>query len=171
MNGLPADPFERLTPSLRVHAGGPRVGFVGALDRRRPVLRAFPIAPLLRLAASSPGLAAYAGGFHDPETLARFAYAAAAAIAVPTNLVFGIAASWAIAKFEFPGKSCLIADRSAVFDLAGRGRPIYVLLLGSQGWFGPWLAARNIHIIFAVPGIVLATTSSPSPSWRASCCP
>lgn len=81
-----------------------------------------------------------------------------AAIAVPANLVFGVAAAWAIAKFEFKGKSALIT----LIDLPFAVSPvvsglIYVLLFGAQGWFGPWLQAHDIKLIFAVPGIVLAT--------------
>jgi len=81
-----------------------------------------------------------------------------AAIAVPLNLVFGVTAAWAIAKFEFPGKSVLIT----LIDLPFAVSPviaglIYVLLFGAQGWLGPWLAAHDLKIIFAVPGIVLAT--------------
>jgi sulfate transport system permease protein len=81
-----------------------------------------------------------------------------AAIAVPANLVFGIAAAWAIAKFEFKGKSLLIT----LIDLPFAVSPVvsglvYVLLFGAQGWFGPWLQAHDIKLIFAVPGIVLAT--------------
>jgi sulfate/thiosulfate transport system permease protein len=81
-----------------------------------------------------------------------------AAIAVPANLVFGLAASWAIAKFEFPGKSLL----NALIDLPFSVSPviaglIYVLLFGLQGYFGPYLQAQGIQIIFAVPGILLAT--------------
>ena len=77
---------------------------------------------------------------------------------MPLNLVFGLAAAWAIAKFEFPGKSLLIT----LIDLPFSVSPVisglvYVLLFGAQGWFGPWLAAHDIKIIFAVPGIVLAT--------------
>jgi sulfate transport system permease protein len=81
-----------------------------------------------------------------------------AAIAVPLNLVFGIAAAWCIAKYEFRGKAFL----TTLVDLPFSVSPvvsglIYVLIFGAQGWFGPWLAAHNIKIIFAVPGIVLAT--------------
>ena len=81
-----------------------------------------------------------------------------AAIAVPLNLVFGVAASWAIARFEFVGKRVLIT----LIDLPFSVSPvisglIYVLLFGAQGWFGPWLQEHDIRIIFAVPGIVLAT--------------
>jgi sulfate transport system permease protein len=82
----------------------------------------------------------------------------AAGIAVPLNLVFGVAAAWTIAKFEFPGKSLLLSLIDLPFSvspvIAGL---IYVLLFGSQGWFGPWLMEHDIKILFAVPGIVLAT--------------
>ena len=81
-----------------------------------------------------------------------------AAIAVPLNLVFGVAAAWAIAKFEFRGKQWLIT----LIDLPFSVSPvisglIYVLLFGAHGWFGPWLQAHDVKILFAVPGIVLAT--------------
>ncbi|MBV6321358.1 sulfate ABC transporter permease subunit CysW [Duganella violaceipulchra] len=81
-----------------------------------------------------------------------------ALIAVPLNLVFGVAASWCIAKFEFRGKSILLT----LIDLPFSVSPvisglIYVLLFGAQGWFGPWLQEHDIKILFAVPGIVLAT--------------
>ena len=81
-----------------------------------------------------------------------------AAIAVPLNLVFGVAAAWSIAKFEFRGKNLLLT----LIDLPFSVSPvisglIYVLLFGAQGWFGPWLREHDIKILFAVPGIVLAT--------------
>ena len=79
-------------------------------------------------------------------------------IALPLNLVFGVAAAWAIAKFDFKGKSLLIT----LIDLPFSVSPvvaglIYVLLFGAQGWLGPWLQAHDIKLIFAVPGMVLAT--------------
>ena len=82
----------------------------------------------------------------------------AALIAVPFNLVFGVAAAWAIAKFDFRGKSLLIT----LIDLPFSVSPvisglIYVLIFGLQGWLGPWLSEHDVKIIFAVPGIVLAT--------------
>ncbi|MBN8734656.1 MAG: sulfate ABC transporter permease subunit CysW [Xanthomonadales bacterium] len=81
-----------------------------------------------------------------------------AAIVVPLNIVFGVAASWAMTRFEFRGKALL----GALIDLPFSVSPviaglIYVLLFGAQGWFGPWLAAHDIRIIFAVPGLVLAS--------------
>ncbi|MBT9492801.1 MAG: sulfate ABC transporter permease subunit CysW [Paucibacter sp.] len=82
----------------------------------------------------------------------------AAAIAVPLNLVFGVSAAWAIAKHDFRGKHLLITFIDLPFSVspvvAGL---VYVLLFGAQGWFGPWLQANDVKIIFAVPGIVLAT--------------
>ena len=81
-----------------------------------------------------------------------------AAIAVPLNLVFGIAAAWAITKFDFRGKQMLVTFIDLPFSVspvvAGL---IYVLVFGAQGWFGPWLSEHGIKVIFAVPGIVLAT--------------
>ena len=81
-----------------------------------------------------------------------------AAIAVPLNLVFGVAAAWAIAKFDFRGKSVLIT----LIDLPFSVSPvvaglIYVLVFGLQGWLGPWLQAHDLKVVFAVPGIILAT--------------
>ncbi|WP_255218897.1 sulfate ABC transporter permease subunit CysW [Paraburkholderia kururiensis] len=95
----------------------------------------------------------------DPDALAAIRLTlTTAAIAVPLNLAFGLAASWAIAKFEFRGKALL----TTLIDLPFSVSPvisglIYVLMFGAQGWFGPWLQAHDVQIIFAVPGIVLAT--------------
>ncbi len=105
------------------------------------------------------GLGAYLESFHNRDALAAIKLTLlVAGISVPVNVVFGLAASWAIAKFEFRGKSFLIT----LIDLPFAVSPvisgmIYVLMFGLQGWFGPWLAAHDIQIIFAVPGIVLAT--------------
>jgi sulfate transport system permease protein len=105
------------------------------------------------------GTGAFLASFHDADALSAIKLTlTAAAIAVPLNMVFGLAASWAIAKFSFPGKSLLIS----FIDLPFAVSPVisglvYVLLFGAQGWFGPWLREHDIKIIFAVPGIVLAT--------------
>jgi sulfate transport system permease protein len=81
-----------------------------------------------------------------------------AAISVPANLVFGVAAAWAIAKFEFKGKSFLITLIDLPFSVSPvTSGLIYVLIFGAQGWFGPFLQSQGIQVIFAVPGIVLAT--------------
>jgi sulfate/thiosulfate transport system permease protein len=81
-----------------------------------------------------------------------------AAIAVPLNTVFGIAAAWAIAKFDFRGKTALVALIELPFSVSPVvSGLVFVLLFGAQGWFGPWLQDRDIRIIFALPGLVLAT--------------
>jgi sulfate transport system permease protein len=109
--------------------------------------------------AFSKGIHAYWAALSEPNALSAIRLTLiVAAIAVPLNLFFGIVAAWAIAKFEFVGKSLLIT----LIDLPFSVSPvvsglIYVLMFGAQGWFGPWLQAHDIKIIFAVPGIVLAT--------------
>jgi sulfate/thiosulfate transport system permease protein len=121
----------------------------------------FLLLPLLAvfIEALRQGFGAYLAGIAEPDALAAIRLTlAVAAIAVPVNLVFGIAAAWAIAKFEFKGKSLLITLIDLPFSvspvIAGL---IYVLLFGAHGLLGPWLAAHDIQIVFAVPGIVLAT--------------
>jgi len=109
--------------------------------------------------ALGDGIEVYLRTFRDPDTLSAIRLTLlAAGIAVPLNLIFGIAAAWTIGKFDFVGKSLLIT----LIDLPFSVSPvvsglIYVLLFGLQGLLGPWLIAHNIRIIFAVPGIVLAT--------------
>jgi len=97
--------------------------------------------------------------FSDPDTLAAIRLTLlVAAIAVPFNAVVGLAASWAIAKFEFKGKNLLLTLIDLPFSISPViSGLVFVLLFGAQGWLGPWLVAHNIQIIFAVPGIVLAT--------------
>ena len=81
-----------------------------------------------------------------------------AAISVPLNTIFGVAAAWAIAKFDFPGKTALIALIELPFSVSPVvSGLVFVLLFGAQGWFGPWLQDHDIRIIFALPGLVLAT--------------
>ena len=105
------------------------------------------------------GLGTYFTSVIEPDALAAIKLTLlVAAIAVPANIVFGLAASWAIAKFEFKGKSVL----NTLIDLPFSVSPvisglIYVLLFGAQGYLGPFLQSHNIQIIFALPGIVLAT--------------
>ncbi len=109
--------------------------------------------------AFEKGVWAYFHSFADADTLFSIRLTLLiAVIAVPLNLTFGVAAAWAIAKFEFPGKNIL----TTLIDLPFAVSPVvaglvYVLLFGKQGWLGPWLEAHDIKLIFAIPGIVLAT--------------
>ncbi|QIL68928.1 sulfate ABC transporter permease subunit CysW [Diaphorobacter sp. HDW4B] len=105
------------------------------------------------------GFEAYWAGLREPDAWSAIKLTLlTAAIAVPLNLVFGVAAAWAIAKFDFKGKAFLIT----LIDLPFSISPVvaglmYMLVFGAQGWFGPWLSEHDIKIVFAVPGIVLAT--------------
>ena len=109
--------------------------------------------------ALEKGLAVYLAAIREPDAISAIQLTVVtAAISVPLNLIFGIMAAWAIAKFEFPGKSLLIT----LIDLPFSVSPIisgmvYVLIFGLQGWLGPWLNDHDIKIIFAVPGVILAT--------------
>jgi len=109
--------------------------------------------------ALSRGMATYWASLTDPAALSAIRLTlTVAAISVPLNLVFGVIAAWTISKYEFRGKSTLIT----LIDLPFAVSPviaglIYVLIFGANGWFGPWLSAHDVHVIFAVPGIVLAT--------------
>ena len=105
------------------------------------------------------GFAAYLATFRDPDAWAAIRLTLlVAAIAVPLNTVFGLAASWAIAKFEFRGKSLLITLIDLPFSISPVvSGLIYVLVFGAQGYFGHWLKQHGIEVIFALPGIVLAT--------------
>jgi sulfate transport system permease protein len=124
-------------------------------------LAAVLLAPLATVfvTALSRGIAAYLHSFADPDTAAAIRLTLiTASVVVPINTVFGLAAAWAIAKFEFRGKSILIT----LIDLPLAISPVisgmvFVLLFGLQGWFGAWLQQHNISIIFALPGIMLAT--------------
>jgi sulfate/thiosulfate transport system permease protein len=124
-------------------------------------LAAVLLAPLATVfvVALSKGIAAYLRSFQDPDTIAAIRLTLlTAAVVVPINTIFGLAAAWAIAKFEFRGKSILIT----LIDLPLAISPVisgmvFVLLFGLQGWFGLWLQQHNISIVFALPGIMLAT--------------
>ncbi|HKE44823.1 MAG TPA: sulfate ABC transporter permease subunit CysW [Steroidobacteraceae bacterium] len=117
-----------------------------------------PLAAVFAMALEK-GLAAYLKSFIDPDAAAAIRLTlTVAAVVVPLNTLFGITAAWALAKFEFRGKSFFIT----LIDLPLGVSPVvsglvYVLLFGLQGWFGHWLQERDISIIFALPGIVLAT--------------
>jgi sulfate transport system permease protein len=109
--------------------------------------------------AFEKGLMVYLEALKEPDTISSIKLTLiTAAITVPLNLFFGVTAAWAIAKFTFPGKNLLIT----LIDLPFSVSPvisglIYVLIFGLQGWIGPWLQEHDIKIIFAVPGIILAT--------------
>ena len=109
--------------------------------------------------AFANGASAYVNAVREPDAVSALLLTlTAAAIAVPANLLFGLCAGWAIAKFEFPGKQLL----TTLIDLPFAVSPVisglvFVLLFGRQGFLGPWMASHDLRIVFAVPGIVLAT--------------
>ncbi len=124
-------------------------------------LTLFLLIPLAAIFAEGlkHGLGAYLDSFANDDALAAIRLTLlVAAVAVPVNALFGVAAAWAIAKFDFVGRQILIS----LIDMPLAVSPvisglIYVLLFGAQGWLGPWLVEHDIKIIFALPGIVLAT--------------
>jgi len=121
----------------------------------------FLLLPLVTVFAEAlrKGLGVYFAALTEPDALSALKLTLIAAlIAVPLNLVFGVWAAWLVTKFDFRGKSFLVT----LIDLPFSVSPvvaglIYVLLFGAQGWFGPWLQEHDLKIVFAVPGIVLAT--------------
>ena len=146
-----AAPATRDAPWARWLLTGIAVGF----------LSLFLLLPLVVIFAEAlrEGVGAYFAGLRDPDAMAAVRLTLlAAGVAVPVNLAFGLCAAWCITKFRFPGRALLVT----LIDLPFAVSPvvaglIYVLVFGLQGWLGPWLAAHDIKIIFAVPGIVLAT--------------
>lgn len=127
------------------------VAFVG-------VLVLLPLAAVFAEALRQ-GLDAYLDALKQEQALSAIRLTLlVAAIAVPCNLVFGVVASWAIAKFEFTGKRLLITFIDLPFSVSPViSGLIYVLLFGAHGWLGPWLLAHDVQVIFAVPGLVIAT--------------
>ena len=109
--------------------------------------------------ALAQGLPAYLEALKEPETRSAIWLTVVIALAVlPFNILFGVAAAWAIAKFDFKGKSLLIT----LIDLPFAVSPvvaglIFILIFGAQGWLGPWLSDHDVKIIFAVPGMIIAT--------------
>src|SRR5437899_8302573 len=124
-------------------------------------LTVFVVLPLVVVFAQafSKGVGAYFSALSDPEALSAIRLTlCVAVISVGLNLVFGVVAAWAIAKFDFRGKTFLIS----LIDLPFSVSPVisglvFVLLFGAQGYWGPWLQAHHIQVLFAVPGIALAT--------------
>ena len=135
-----------------------RVGLIAVGVFFLVVFLLLPLATVF-IEAFRAGIDAYFAAVTEPDAIAAIKLTLlVAAIAVPANLIFGLAASWAIAKFDFAGKSIL----NTLIDLPFSVSPvisglIYVLLFGLQGYLGPWLRSHDIQIIFALPGIVLAT--------------
>ena len=138
-------------PAIRWLLTALALGFMG-------LFLVLPLAAVF-VEALKAGWTAYWAALKEPDALSAIRLTLlTAAIAVPLNFVFGVAAAWCIAKFEFKGKAFL----TTLIDLPFSVSPvvaglIYVLVFGAQGWLGPWLAEHDIKIIFAVPGIVLAT--------------
>ncbi len=145
----------------RVASIGTRIGRAVLITISIGFLALLLLAPLGAVLAQAfaKGVQAYLQSFADPDTRSAIKLTLfTAAIVVPANTIFGICAAWAIAKFEFRGKSLLIT----LIDLPFAVSPVIaglvlVMLFGAHGWFGPWLQDRDVSIIFAVPGIVLAT--------------
>jgi sulfate transport system permease protein len=158
------DSVERRT-SVDVAAGElrtePRAIRIAIIAIAVTFLSIFVVLPLAVVFAQafSKGVGAYFAALSDPEALAAIRLTLlVAAISVSLNLIFGLVAAWAIAKFEFSGKTFLIS----LIDLPFSVSPVisglvFVLLFGAQGFFGPWLASHDIRLLFAVPGIALAT--------------
>ena len=138
-----------------------RVGRVALIAAALAFLALFLLLPvtIVFTQAFSQGWAIYRASIYQEDVLSALRLTGlVAAIAVPLNVLFGISASWAITRFEFHGKSLLIT----LIDIPLAVSPVvaglmYVEVFGLHGWLGPWLSDHNLHIIFAVPGIVLAT--------------
>lgn len=145
-------------PAATTEAPAVRLALTGLALCYLGLFLALPLAVVFREALGQ-GTAAFVAALAAPDALAAMRLTLlVAAIAVPANLLFGLAASWLIAKFAFPGKSLLVT----LIDLPFSVSPVisglvYVLLFGAQGVLGPWLIAHDVQIVFALPGIVLAT--------------
>ena len=139
-------------------SAGLRAALIGVAVALLALFLVMPLVVVL-VEAFAAGIGGYLRALGTPDVLAAIRLTlVVAAIAVPLNTVFGLAAAWAIAKFDFPGKRTL----TTLIDLPFSVSPIisglvFVLLFGAQGWLGPWLRAHDIKIIFALPGMVLAT--------------
>ena len=157
MSSAVVSPIPKAHPTVR----DPWLFRIGLITMASAFLLLFVVIPVWTVfhEALAKGVGTYFAAFQDSAGRSAIGLTLlVAAIAVPCNLIFGLCASWAIAKFQFPGKSLLVT----FIDLPFAVSPvvsglIYVLLFGSRGWFGPLLSAWNVQIIFAVPGIVLAT--------------
>jgi len=137
----------------------PRIALIAAAVLFLALFLGAPVVTVF-LSAFSRGIGPYLGALRSDEAVAAIGLTlTTAGIVVPLNLVFGIAAAWAIARYDFPGKSVLLT----LIDLPFSVSPViaglvFVLLFGARGWFGPWCSEHDIRVVFAVPGVVLATT-------------
>jgi len=144
-------------PALRDPRWARAAIFIGGIG----FLALFVVLPVATIAveAFAKGIPAYFKSLQDPDTQSAIRMTlTVAAIAVPLNLVFGVAAAWAFGKFDFRGKTVLLSLIDLPFSvspvIAGM---VFLLVFGLQGWFGPWLREHHIKIVFALPGLVLAT--------------
>jgi sulfate/thiosulfate transport system permease protein len=147
--------------AARIATSEPRAVRLALIGIALAFLFFFLALPLVAVFAEAfrAGIAAYAGAFAERETLHAIALTLVIAVVVlPFNVAFGVAAAWAIAKFEFRGKSLLVT----LIDLPFAVSPVvagllFILIFGAQGWFGPWLQAHDVKVIFAAPGMIIAT--------------
>jgi sulfate transport system permease protein len=156
MSGRANSSSALLQPSMQQRVG--RLVLIAAALIFLAIFLLLPVTAVFTQAFSQ-GWAMYCDSIHQQDVLAALRLTGlVAAIAVPLNVLFGISASWAITRFDFHGKSLLIT----LTDIPLAVSPVvaglmYVEVFGLHGWLGPWLSEHNLHIIFAVPGIVLAT--------------
>ena len=155
---VPAPPVARRFRSAASDSPAVRAALIAVASLFLAFFLVLPLAVVF-YEALEEGVGAFLAGITERDAVAAIRLTLiVAAISVPANLAFGLAASWAIAKFEFKGKSFLITLIDLPFSVSPvTSGLIYVLLFGAQGFFGPWLQSHDIQIIFAVPGIVLAT--------------
>jgi sulfate transport system permease protein len=147
-----------VTRSVRTEAPTVRLALIASTVLLLTVVLVLPLIVVFTEALRK-GVQTYMASLWEPDALAAIRLTLlVAALTVPLNVIFGVAAAWLVAKFDFLGKDVLVT----LIDLPFSVSPvvsglIYVLLFGAQGLLGPWLEAHGVHIIFAVPGIVLAT--------------
>ncbi|GIO32343.1 MULTISPECIES: sulfate ABC transporter permease subunit CysW [Paenibacillus] len=158
--GVPGAAAVRQVQTSRAATEGPLVQWllIGAAGLVLLWLIVLPLAVVLTQALKK-GWDVYISALSDPDALSALKLTLLVAlIAVPLNTIFGVAAAWAIAKFRFKGKGVLITLIDLPFAVSPViGGLIFVLVFGANGWFGPWLADHDVKIIYAVPGVVLAT--------------
>jgi sulfate transport system permease protein len=151
-------PAGRIIPLPLAEPAWVRIVLIGAALLFLLLFLILPLATVFT-EAMREGIRVYAAAIVEPEALAAIRLTLlTTAIVVPLNVIFGIAAAWSVTKFEFPGKSFLITLIDLPFSVSPViGGMVFVLLFGLQGLFGPWLLEHNVRIIFAIPGIVIAT--------------